>query len=589
MEQVKKEKRVSKHVIKTLSMSVREFKTASILSPVFVFIEVVLECLLPFVMSALIDDLGIMDTARLLIYTAILIGMALLSLLFGVLSGKAAAKASAGFAKNLRMDLFSAIQTYSFKNIDKYSVAGLVTRLTTDITNVQNSFMMIIRIAVRAPFMLVFSFVLAFILNSSVAWVFLVALPIFAAMFFIVLYNVKAVFEKIFRRYDDLNESAQENISGIRVVKSFVREDDEIAKFTDVSLKIRKDFIYVDRVMSLAQPVMMFCMYLVNILIAVIGGMLIINSGGVDMTTGQLTSMITYAAQTLSSLMMFAMVIVMIFMSRASASRIVDALHEKSDIVNAEGAVTEVPDGTIDFENVSFKYSEAAERNALSNVNLHINSGETVGILGGTGSSKSTLVNLIPRLYDVTEGSVKVGGRDVRDYDIVALRDSVAMVLQKNILFSGSIKENLRWGNENATDEELIHASKLAQADGFVSSFPQGYDTHIEQGGSNVSGGQKQRLCIARALLKKPKILILDDSTSAVDTKTDALIQKAFATEIPDTTKIIISQRVSSIQHADKIIVISGGMIEAVGTHEELLKSNKTYDEFYHMQNKEAE
>lgn len=589
MEQVKKQKRASQHVIKTLAKSIREYKTASILSPVFVFIEVVLECSLPFVMSALIDDLGIMTMTRLLIYTAILVGMALLSLLFGVLSGKQAAKASAGFARNLRMDLFSAVQTYSFKNIDKYSVAGLVTRLTTDITNVQNAFMMIIRIAVRAPFMLIFSFVLAFILNSKVAWVFLIALPIFITMFVIVLYNVKAVFEKIFRRYDDLNESAQENISGIRVVKSFVREDDEIAKFTDVSLKIKKDFIYVDRVMSLAQPVMMFCMYLVNILIAVIGGMLIINSGGVEMSTGQLTSMITYAAQTLSSLMMFAMVIVMIFMSRASASRIVDALHEKSDIINPENAVTEVPDGTIEFENVSFKYSESAEKDALHNVNLHIKSGETIGILGGTGSSKSTFVNLIPRLYDVTQGSVKVGGRDVREYDIKSLRDSVAMVLQKNVLFSGSIKENLRWGNENATDEEVIHAAKLAQADEFVSSFPNGYDTYIEQGGSNVSGGQKQRLCIARALLKKPKILILDDSTSAVDTKTDALIQKAFASEIPDTTKIIISQRVTSIQNADRIIVIAGGQIEAVGTHDELLKSNKTYSEFYHMQNKEAE
>lgn len=589
MEQVKKQKRASQHVIKTLAKSIREYKTASILSPVFVFIEVVLECLLPFVMSALIDDLGIMTMTRLLIYTAILVGMALMSLLFGVLSGKQAAKASAGFARNLRMDLFTAVQTYSFKNIDKYSVAGLVTRLTTDITNVQNAFMMIIRIAVRAPFMLIFSFVLAFILNSKVAWVFLIALPIFITMFVIVLYNVKAVFEKIFRRYDDLNESAQENISGIRVVKSFVREDDEIAKFTDVSLKIRKDFIYVDRVMSLAQPVMMFCMYLVNILIAVIGGMLIINSGGVEMSTGQLTSMITYAAQTLSSLMMFAMVIVMVFMSRASASRIVDALHEKSDIINPENAVTEVPDGTIEFENVSFKYSESAEKDALHNVNLHIKSGETIGILGGTGSSKSTFVNLIPRLYDVTQGSVKVGGRDVREYDIKSLRDSVAMVLQKNVLFSGSIKENLRWGNENATDEEVIHAAKLAQADEFVSSFPNGYDTYIEQGGSNVSGGQKQRLCIARALLKKPKILILDDSTSAVDTKTDALIQKAFASEIPDTTKIIISQRVTSIQNADRIIVIAGGQIEAVGTHDELLKSNKTYSEFYHMQNKEAE
>lgn len=580
-------------MVRKLLRSVREYKKHSILAPVFVIFEVIMEVVIPLLMANLID-FGIDDgnLEYIVKMGVVLVVFALISLIFGILSGRSAAIASAGFAKNLRKDMYYKVQNFSFSNIDKFSTASIVTRLTTDVTNVQNAYMMIIRVAVRAPIMLICALVLAFNVNSSMALIFLCIVPILAVGLFFIMSKAHPIFERVFKTYDKLNNVVQENLYGIRVVKSFVREDHENEKFGKISKSIFKDFSKAERLLAWNMPLMQFCVYTCMLLISWFGARLIVLSGNdpaVGMTTGQLMSLITYAMQILMSLMMLSMIFVMIIISRASMERIAEILEEESDITNGENPVKEVKDGSIIFDNVSFAYKKDADEMCLSDISVSIKSGETVGIIGGTGSGKTSLVNLIPRLYDVTKGKLTVGGLDVKDYDIEALRDSVAVVLQKNVLFSGTIKENLRWGNENATDEEIVNVCKLAQADSFVSTFPKGYDTYIEQGGTNVSGGQKQRLCIARALLKKPKILILDDSTSAVDTKTDALIRKAFAEEIPDTTKIIIAQRISSIENADKIIVMDDGGINAVGTHEELLKSNEIYREVYTSQTKSSQ
>ncbi len=574
-------------MVKTLAKSIREYKTPSILSPIFVSIEVILECLMPLVIMEFIDAIEsstVLRMSTIWYYGGILIGMAVLSLITGMLSGRFAARASAGFAKNLRKDMYYAIQDYSFANIDKFSTSSLVTRQTTDVTNVQMAYMMIIRVAIRCPFMLIFSLVAAFIVNPTISWVFLALVPVLAAVLVFVIFKTHPIFEKVFHKYDNMNRSVREDIKGIRVVKSFVREDFEKKKFEAASEDVCKDFTLAERIMAINGPVMQFCIWLSFLLIFLLAA--ILTHKGTDVLSDQLTVLIMYASQILSAVMQLSMVIVMIIIARTSGERIVAVLNEKSNIVSPENAVKEVKDGDIVFENVSFKYAATAEKFALSGINLHIKSGQTIGILGGTGASKSTLVNLIPRLYDTTEGAVYVGGVNVKDYDLESLRNKVAMVLQKNVLFSGTIKDNLRWGKEDATDDEMLRVCKLACADDFIQRFPDKYDTYIEQGGTNVSGGQKQRLCIARALLKDPKVLILDDSTSAVDTKTDAMIRKSFRDEIPNVTKIIIAQRVSSVQDADQIIVMDGGRINAIGTHEELLATNEIYQEVYYSQNK---
>lgn len=573
-------------MIKRLLKSVREFKKDALLTPFFVVLEVVMEVIIPLVMALLIDK-GIdgQDMAAIWKYGIILVLCAMLALVFGAAAGTFAARASTGFARNLRHDMYYNVQNFSFSNIDKFSTGSIVTRLTTDVTNVQNAFQMCTRIAVRCPVMLVFALFMAMKINSRMALVFLAVLPILAIGMGILMKVVGPVFERAFKIYDRMNTVVQENVRGIRVVKTYVREDHETEKFEGVSGMLYRTFSKAQKTMAGVMPLMQFCMYACMLLISWFGARLIV---GGSMTTGELTSMFSYAMQILMSLMMVAMVFVMITMAKASAERVAEILDEQPDLHNPANPIHEVKDGAIEFDDVSFSYKGDKRKLALKNVNLHIKAGQTVGILGGTGSAKSTLVQLIPRLYDTTHGTVKVGGVDVRDYDIEALRDQVAMVLQKNVLFSGTIKENLRWGDENASDEELERVCRLAQADEFIQQMPDKYDTHIEQGGSNVSGGQKQRLCIARALLKKPKILILDDSTSAVDTKTDALIRKAFAEEIPDTTKIIIAQRVSSVQDADQIVILDGGTVQAVGTHDELLAANTIYQEIYNQQNRKG-
>lgn len=577
-------------MIKTLMGSIREYKKTSILTPVLVSIEVIVECIIPFYIAKLINHIQDgTDMSLILKYGFMLIGLAFVSLFFGAKAGKTCATASCGFAKNLRHDLFYKVQEFSFTNIDKFSTSSLVTRLTTDISNVQMAYMMIIRIAVRSPMMFIFAMIMAFKMCPQLSTVYVIVVPFLAFALFLIIKKAMPLFNRIFKKYDNLNNSVQENIKGMRVVKSFVREDYEKNKFAKASEEVRNDFTRAEKLVALNGPVMQLAMYVAMILASYFGAKLIIGSGGSAMGVGDLSSLFTYGMQILSSLMMLSMIFVMITISSASAQRICEVLKEESSIENPQNPIMSVPDGSIDFNNVSFKYHKEAEKCALTDINLHIKSGETIGIIGGTGSSKSSLIQLISRLYDVNEGEVKVGGNNVKDYDIETLRNAVSVVLQKNVLFSGTIKDNLRWGNMNATDEELVRVCKLAQADEFISSLPDGYDTHIEQGGTNVSGGQKQRLCIARALLKKPKIIIFDDSTSAVDTKTDALIRKALSTEIPDTTKLIIAQRISSVQDADRIVVMDDGKINAVGTHEELLQSNDIYKEVYYSQNKAGE
>ena len=574
-------------MIKKLMASIREYKKESLLTPLYVTLEVILEVLIPFFMAGIIDiGLANADMPYTIRMGIILVVAAALSLICGALSGKYASIASSGFAKNLRKDMFYRIQGFSFANIDKFSTESLVTRLTTDVTNVQNAYQMIIRILIRGPVMLIFALVMAMGINMRLSMIFLVAILILGFGLFYIAIKAHPHFEKVFRTYDNLNGVVREDVSAIRTVKSYVREDYEINLFKKISEKVYDRFVSAEKIVAWNAPLMQFTMYFAILLISWLAGELIVQE---EMTTGQLMSMIVYATQILSSLMMLSMVFVMIIIASSSARRIIEVLSEESDLRDPENPVETVADGSIDFENVNFSYSKDVNKCALHSVTLHIKSGETIGIIGSTGSAKSTLVQLIPRLYDTTTGTVKVGGRDVKEYGLDALRSQVAMVLQKNTLFSGTIKENLRWGNENATDEELKHACILSQADEFVSSFPDGYDTYIEQGGTNVSGGQKQRLCIARALLKKPKILILDDSTSAVDTKTDALIRKAFREDIPNTTKIIIAQRISSVEDADKVIVMDSGRVDAFDTPENLLKTNRIYKEVYDSQKKGGE
>lgn len=574
-------------MIKTLAKSIREYKTPSIVTPILVAGEVVLECIIPFITAKLITEIkNGCDLMTIVNYGLILILMAAISLTFGTAAGFTCATASCGMAKNLRKDMFAAIQKYSFANIDKFMTSSLVTRMTTDVTIVQDAYMMLIRIAIRAPLMLGFAFVMAFIMGGKMAWIFLFVLPVLAAGLIFIGLKALPIFRRLFKKYDNLNASVQENIKAMRVVKSFVREDYEQKKFGAASDELCRGFTTAERLLAVNSPIMQFCLYCVMIFVLSFGSYTVISSKGVDLDVGQMSSLLTYSFMMLSSLMMLSMVYVMLTMSVESCKRIVEILTEESTLHNPENPIFEVKNGSIDFDNVSFKYSEKAKRKALSDIELHIKSGETIGIIGGTGSSKSSLIQLISRLYDATEGVVKVGGRDVKEYDLDALRNQVAVVLQKNVLFSGTIKDNLRWGNKNASDEEIIAACKLACADEFIASFPDRYDTYIEQGGTNVSGGQKQRLCIARALLKKPKILILDDSTSAVDTKTDAAIRKAMREYIPETTKIIIAQRTASVEDADRIIVMDGGKINAVGTHAELLANNEIYRDIYISQNK---
>ncbi|GEA31751.1 ABC transporter ATP-binding protein [Clostridium diolis] len=573
-------------MIKRLAGFVAEFKRDSILTPLYVALEVVMETIIPLLMAWIIDNgVGKGDVKYVSIVGGAMIITSFLSLTFGVLGGVHASKASTGFARNLRKGMYYNIQNFSFSNIDKYSTAGLITRLTTDVTNVQNAFQMIIRMAVRAPFMLISATTMCFYINAKLSMIFIGAIVFLGVILYFIMTTVHPYFVEVFKKYDDLNASVQENLTGIRAVKAYVREDHETSKFYKASETLYKYFIRAEKLIIVNAPAMQFTVYTCILLLSWLGAKMIVSN---TMSTGELMSLFTYTLNILMSLMFLSMVFVMVIMSKSSAERITEVLNEKSDLANDENPVYEVKDGSITFNNVGFSYNKNKDNLVLENINLKINSGETIGIIGGTGSSKTTLVQLIPRLYDTTNGSVEVGGVDVRKYDIETLRDEVSMVLQKNVLFSGTIKENLRWGNKDASDEELIDACKQAQADEFVESLPNKYDTFIEQGGTNVSGGQKQRLCIARALLKKPKILILDDSTSAVDTKTDALIRKAFKETIPNTTKIIIAQRISSVQDADKIVVLNDGKIDGFGTHEELLKSNEIYSEVYESQMKGA-
>lgn len=577
-------------MIKTLMRSLREYKKGSIITIMLSILEVVFEILIPLCMAKVIDngiDAGDMNAVWR--YGTILLAFALLQLVTGVMSAHIAAHISVGFSANLRQDMYDNIQTFAFSNIDRFSTASIVTRLTTDVTNIQNAYQMLIRMAIRGPVMLIFSMIVSFRINSTIALILLAVIPIMSVLLILIVRMVNPIFNRVFHTYDKLNNIVQEDVRGIRVVKSFNREDYEIRKFKDVSKNIYGDFAKAERLLAFNSPIMQFFMYACMILISWISAKAIVASGNnaaAGMTTGDLTALISYATQILTSLMMLSMVFAMLTISIASARRIAEVLNEETDIKNPENPVTDVRDGSICFENVDFTYATKADKKVLEGISLSIGSGETVGIIGGTGSSKSSLVQLIPRLYDVTGGRITIGGIDVRDYDLNTLRDAVGMVLQKNELFSGTIKENLRWGNKNATDEEIEHACKLAQADEFIQALPDRYDTHIEQGGANVSGGQKQRLCIARALLKKPKVLILDDSTSAVDTKTDAAIQKSFKEYIPETTKIIIAQRISSVEHADQIIVMDDGRISAVGRHDELLESSNIYREVYESQKK---
>lgn len=575
-------------MIKKLASCIREYKRDTILTPLYVALEVVLECIIPFMSAKLVNAIERGEGMEVILkYGLVMLVMAFASLACGALSGYYCARASCGFAKNLRHDLFYKVQDFSFANIDKFSTSSLVTRLTTDVTNIQNAFMMIIRIAVRCPFMLVFALSMAIMMSPSLSMVYIMVLPVLAIGMIIMTKNAMPLFNRLFKKYDALNESVQENVSGIRVVKAFVREEHEIEKFNAASQELKTNFTRAEKILAFNAPLMQFCIHTTILFIAYFGAKKVVGTGSADLNIGQMQSMLTYSMQILMSLTMISMIFVMVTMSIASMRRVVEVLDDVSTIKNPDQPITAVKDGSIDFNNVKFAYSEDADRNVLEGIDLHIKSGQTIGIIGGTGSSKSSLIQLIPRLYDVTDGELLVGGVNVKSYDLDTLRSQVSVVLQKNVLFSGTIKENLRWGDEHATDEEIERVCRLAQADEFVQKFPDKYDTYIEQGGTNVSGGQKQRLCIARALLKKPKILILDDSTSAVDTKTDALIRKAFAEEIPDTTKLIIAQRISSVQDADQIIVLDGGRINAVGTHDELLESNEIYREVYTSQNKQ--
>lgn len=578
-----------KEIATVLSKSIGEFKKDTILTPIFVMVETILEILIPFRTAALVDTLRAGADLNAILQSGLILAiMAMLSLLFGTLSGISVAKASTGFARNLRRDMFRNIQKFSFTTIDAFSSSSLVTRLTTDISNVQMAFMMLIRMAVRAPFMFISAFIAGFIMGGWLAIIFVAVMPLLGIGLYFIISRVIPIFKKVFKKYDALNESTEENLAGIRVVKSFVNENFERQKFNKASEELREDFTAAERLMALNSPFMNFTIYVLFVFILYFGSYLIVSSQGTAFGVGQLSSLITYGFMMLMALMMLSFVFAMIIIAEEGARRICEVLLATSTINNPKNPLTEVADGSIDFDNVGFSYSGPEGREALSDVNLHINSGEVIGIIGGTGSAKSTLVQLIPRLYDVTAGSVSVGGHDVRDYDINTLRGAVAMVLQKNVLFSGTIKENLLWGNPDATDEEILEAARLAQADSFVQTFPDKYETHIEQGGNNVSGGQKQRLCIARALLRHPKVLILDDSTSAVDTKTDSLIRAGLKDYLPDTTKIIIAQRTSSIEESDKIIVLDNGRINAIGTHEELLKDNPIYREVYFSQNKQS-
>ena len=587
-------------MIKVLMKSIKGYVKPSILSMVFITLEVILECALPFITSMLVDQMNDKNITKLVWFSILLVVIAMLSLLCGSLAGILCSKASAGFAKNLRRDMYENITKFSFSNIDRFQASSLVTRMTTDVTNVQMAYMMIIRTAIRSPLMIAFSIVMSFIMAPQLAWIFVVVMPFLAFALILIMYFAMKIFRRIFKKYDELNDSIKENIDGIRVVKTFVREDYETKKFDKAAYELKNNFTKAERIIALNAPAMQFAVNSLMILLLVIGSIFIIKNSEFlglaedgskiyvfkEVTVGQFQSLTTYGFQSLMALMMFSMVVVMIVMAIESGKRIAEVLIEKPDLVNPENPIYDINDGSIEFKNVSFKYSEEAEKFALENINLDIKSGETVGIIGGTGSSKTTLVNLISRLYDTTLGEIYVGGKNVKEYDLESLRNNVAVVLQKNLLFSGTIESNLRWGNENATLDEIKHACHLACADEFIEQFPDKYETHIEQGGSNVSGGQKQRLCIARALLKNPKILILDDSTSAVDTKTDSIIRKGFKEFIPETTKIIIAQRISSVEDADKIIVLDNGKINAIGKHNELLKNNEIYKEVYYSQNK---